>query len=443
MSQARRTLRSLAKPAHRSPSVPRRPIARRRSAWTAGCGIALAGLLIVAGCTPARTVPDARGATQSPVVRVEPPSTPEPRFAAGPARVALLLPLSGPNAAIGQAMQNAAQMALFDVGTEDIELLPLDTRGTPDGAAAAARQAMDRGARLILGPLFASNVPAVAREAQAAGVNVIAFTTDSTVAGGNAMVMGFLPATEVDRVVRYAQGQGLNSFAVIAPDTDYGRLVVDAVRRVSQERGGRLVAVEFYSVGTQDFTALVERVAGGGSVDAVLVPDTGLRVRAIGSLVPYYGLDGIRILGTGLWHGSDLGVEQALRGAWYAAPQPQLRSDFEQRYAELYGTPPPLVAALAYDAVALAARLSELPGGQTYEVETLTDPSGFAGITGIFRFRRDGLVDRGLAVLEVSSQRAAQPVDPAAADGPPAPPAVFDGAIVVDPAPTTFVGTGF
>ena len=444
MSQARRAFRSLALSAHRSSAAPRRPAARRRRPWAAGGGIALAALLVVAGCAPSRTVPEARSPAQPPVVRVEPPMTQDPRFT-GPARVALLLPLSGPNASIGLAMQNAAQMALFDVGNPDFELLPVDTGGTPEGAALAARDSVERGARLILGPLFASNVPPVAREAGTAGINVIAFTTDATVAGGNAMVMGFLPGTEVDRVVRFAQSRGLNSFAVIAPDTDYGRLVVDAMRRVTQTRGAQLAAVEFYGAGAQDFTGLVERVANTGTVDAVMLPDTGLRVRAIGSLIPFYGLRGTRILGTGLWHGANVGVEQALRGAWYAAPQPQSRADFEQRYAQLYGAPPPLVAALAYDAVALAARLAEQqPGGRTYDIPSLTSPDGFAGITGIFRFRSDGLVERGLAVLEVTSQQqqtrvAADAATPAEETAPP----VLDGAVVIDPAPTTFVGAGF
>ncbi|MEE8270462.1 MAG: penicillin-binding protein activator [Alphaproteobacteria bacterium] len=324
-------------------------------------------------------------------------------------KVALLLPLTGRGSELGPAMFNAAQMALFDTAPEDFELLPRDTNGTPEGAQAAAQAAIADGAQLILGPLFSASVPPVKSVAETAGVNVIAFTNDRTVAGGNALVLGFVPSGQVARVVRHSMEQGLLRYAILAPDTPYGQAIVAALQEFTAANGAVLERVQYYDPATPDLSPSVERIAEPGlfgtvPYDAIMLPDTGLRLRAVAAMLPYFDVRQVQLLGTGIWDEPDLGLEPSLVGGWFAAPQPDLRYDFEQRYDALFGQRPPRLATLAYDSVALAAALASLPGEPGFDMATLTDPSGFAGVDGVFRFHETGLVERGLAILQVTSE---------------------------------------
>jgi ABC-type branched-subunit amino acid transport system substrate-binding protein len=337
-------------------------------------------------------------------------------------KVALLVPLSGRGSEIGPALQNAAEMAVLEAGARNFELLPRDTGGTAQGAAAAARAVLEEGADLIVGPLFSESVRPVGQAAAAQGVNVIAFTTDASVAGDNVLVMGFVPGDQVDRIVGYGVSRGLNRFALLAPGTPYGQTVGDALREATARHGAELIATELYQSGGREFSAPVQRLAQqADSIDAVMLPDAGLRLRTIAPLLPYYNMDTIQILGTGLWDGQAVGAEPTLVGAWFAAPDPDLRADFVRDYRENFGQAPPRLATLAYDAVSLAAFLARSRDGDAYAMRSLTDPSGFIGADGIFRFGPDGVAERGLAVLEVTP----------------------GGAEVRDPAPASFAVAGF
>lgn len=337
-------------------------------------------------------------------------------------KVALLVPLTGRGSEVGPALQRAAEMAVLDVGAPNFELLPRDTGGTAQGAAAAARAALAEGADLIIGPLFSESVRPVGQAAAAAGVNVIAFTTDRTVAGGNVLVIGFVPADQVDRIVSYGVSQGLSRFALLAPDTAYGQTVGEALREATARHAAQLVQAEFYQSGGSEFSAPVQRLAQrANDIDAVMLPAGGLQLQTIGPMLPYYNLDTTQILGTGIWDEQNVGAQPALVGAWFAAPEPQLRADFQRNYQQNFGERPPRLATLAYDAVALAAVLAQMPGTDPFAMRNLMDPSGFAGVDGIFRFDEDGVADRGLAVLEVTPT----------------------GAVVRDRAPTSFAVAGF
>jgi ABC-type branched-subunit amino acid transport system substrate-binding protein len=367
-------------------------------------------------------------------------------------RVALLLPLSGQNAALGNAMLDAAQMALYDVADDKLELLPHDTQGTAEAAAAAARAAVTEGSRLIIGPLLAAEVEAVKPVARAASVPVVAFSTATQLAGDGTYLMGFLPRQEIERVVAFAHSRGVNRFAVIAPRTPYGDVAVEALRGATQANGATLERVEIYDPGAQDLTPSVQHLVGatmdpavrakilskpgaaGAAAaaelpeivipfDAVLVPEGGTRLKSVAPLLPYYDVEPekVHFLGTGLWDEPGLGTEPALAGGWYAAPPPGARADFDQRFRELYRRPPPRLATLAYDATALAAVLARNASGPDFSPAALTNPSGFAGVDGIFRLRPDGLIQRGLAVLEVHR----------------------NGNTVISPAPTTFQAIGY
>jgi ABC-type branched-subunit amino acid transport system substrate-binding protein len=371
-----------------------------------------------------------------------PQLTPPPRQE-GIARVALLLPLSGPQGRLGNEMLDAAALALFDFADGNFELLLHDTKGTPQGAAEAAQFAVTDGAGLILGPLLAAEVKAAAPVARAAGINVVAFSNDRTAAGEGVFLMGFLPGAEVERVVAFARGRGLGRFAVLAPDNAYGATVVEALRRAAQAAGATVVRVESYDPGATDFSPVVRRLAsyesrrqalaeqrkelegrddeiarkalerlsrmetlGDLPFDALLVADGGKRLQALAALLPFYDVDPgkIRMLGTGQWDEPGIWGEPALLGGWFAAAPREQRADFEERYRQTYGRPPPRLATLAYDATALAAVLAQGARGPDFSTAALTDPAGFLGRDGIFRFLPGGTVERGLAVMQVENR---------------------------------------
>ncbi len=325
-----------------------------------------------------------------------------------------------------------------------MELLVLDTWGTPEGAAEAAALAIGDGARVILGPLLASSVQAVAPAARVASVPVIAFSNDRSVAGDGVFVMGFLPSTEVDAVIGYAHSRGLRRFAILAPDNDYGGAVLAAARYSVETRGAELARVQFYHPGEQDFSEIVRVLADynsrheallaqrreletmGGEVagralarlgnlqtigdlpfDALLIPEGGKRLQNIAAHLPFYDVDPkkVRILGTGRWDVAGIGAEPALQGGWFAAPPPAARASFEREYRAMYNETPPRLATLAYDATALAAVLARAEGGADFGLEAITAPSGFAGRDGIFRFLPDGEIERGLAIVQVAPKK--------------------------------------
>src|SRR5437870_1353462 len=218
---------------------------------------------------PARMVPAPAGGPQSPSAGLPggPPSAGPPAApgGAGPVKVAVLLPSSGANAELGKAMLEAAQLALFTTGNDRLTLVPRGTGGTPESAASAARSALAEGAQLILGPLLAAEVAAVGPVAQDAKVNVIAFSTATQLAGGNVFLMGFLPRQEVVREVSFARERGLSRFAALAPNSEYGRLVSDALREAVGTAGGTVVKTEYLDPRAPDATAAIQRLVGSGA----------------------------------------------------------------------------------------------------------------------------------------------------------------------------------
>jgi branched-chain amino acid transport system substrate-binding protein len=380
----------------------------------------------LAACAPPAMVPAPVAPPQA-----ESPYQPPPPPPSGPAKIALLLPLSGPNAALGKAMLDAAQLAFFDSGGKGLELVPRDTGGTPAGAAKAARVVLADHVGLILGPLLRSEVAAVKPLAGTANVPVIAFSTATELAGGNVFLMGFLPREEVAREVGYASRHGHRQFAALVPNSPYGHLMATALHEAVGAGGGEVTQIADYDPGQADVGAAIRQLLPGGAVgaaggppfDALMLPEGGDQLKAIARQLVVAGLDTkkVQLLGSGLWDEPDIGSEPALVGGWFAASAPEARRGFEERFAKTYGDKPPLLASLGYDAVALAAVLSRGEGGQPFSREAILNPRGFDGVDGLFRFTPEGLVQRGLAVLQVGPQ----------------------GNTVVSPAPQSFEKLGF
>jgi branched-chain amino acid transport system substrate-binding protein len=362
--------------------------------------------------------PQSPYAGPNPSTTVTPPASPV--AANGAVKVALLLPLSGPNADLGKAMLEAAQLALFTTGSDKLTLIPRDTTGTADGAASAAKSVIADGARLILGPLIADEVVAVKPIAQAANVNVIAFATKTEVAGGNVFLMGFLPRQEVAREVSFMHGQGMAKFAALAPNSPYGHLMGDSLKEIATSEGATVTRVEYFDPRAADISGSIKHLlpataaaspaagagvapTGGVPFDALLLPVGGDQLKQIAGQLKSAGIDTTqtRLLGSGLWDDPSITSDPELVGGWFAASPPEQRRFFESHYQSAYGHVPPRLASLGFDAAALAAVLAKNEGPDPFSAQAISNPAGFTGVDGLFRFGPQGLVQRGLAVLEV------------------------------------------
>lgn len=387
-----------------------RKIARGRRHFCAALGLAaMAGLTACAGN-------NSEFFSSTP-----PPQMAEPAPAAtlgeGQVRVALILPLSAQgNAGVAaQSMKNAAEMAIAEFKNPNIQLLVKDDGGTPQGAQAGAQQAINEGAEIIIGPLFAEAVRAVGATARPRGIPVIAFSTDVSVAARGIYLLSFLPETDVKRIVDYAVSRGKRSFAAMMPDSAYGAVVEATFQQEVPRRGGRVVVLEKYPPDPGKMAEPAHRVAQAAAhADSIFIPDGADAVPQVVQALSAAGvnLKRVQLLGTGLWDDPRVFSTPALDGGWYAAPESAGFRNFSSRYRARFGSDPVRTATLAYDAVALVAALVKTQGAQRFSEQVLTNSSGFAGIDGVFRFRTDGTNERGLAVLRVTPG-GGQPVSPA------------------------------
>jgi branched-chain amino acid transport system substrate-binding protein len=335
------------------------------------------------------------------------PPVPETTIGTGQVRVALILPLSaGGNAGVaGQAMRNAAEMALAEFNNPNIQLLVKDDAGSADGARLAAQQSVDEGCELVLGPLFAQAVSIVGQVARSRNIPVIAFSTDANVASRGIYLLSFLPETDVARIVQYAASVGKRSYAALIPDNPYGTVVEAAFRQDVGRRNGQVAAIERYPHDKAAMAGPVRNIAQAlGRADALFIPDGGDSLPDVAQVLVANGVNTkrIQLLGTGLWDDPRVFQTQALDGGLFAAPDGAGYRNFANRYAARFKQQPVRTATLAYDAVALVAALVKTQGPQRFSPEILTNPSGFSGIDGLFRFRQDGTNDRGLAILRVT-----------------------------------------
>jgi ABC-type branched-subunit amino acid transport system substrate-binding protein len=346
----------------------------------------------------------------------------------GQTKIALILPLNtlGNAGQVGQSMRNAAELAVTEFNNPDIQLLVKDDGGSAQGAQFAAQQALSEGSQLIIGPLFAQSVQAAGQVARAQDIPVIAFSTDSSVATRGVYLLSFLPESDVNRIVDYAIAQGKRSYIALVPDNAYGNVVEGEFRQYVARKGGRIVAIERYPNETLRLQGAVQNIAqAAGNADALFLPGEGDMVPAVAQALTASGvnLKRLQLLGTGLWEDPRIAADPMLHGGWYPGPDPNAPNNFRAfagRYRARYNSEPVRTATLAYDAVALASALVKTQGPRGLTNEALLNPSGFAGIDGVFRFRQDGTNQRGLAVLRVAP----------------------GGAQVVSPAPKSFGGSG-
>jgi len=363
----------------------------RRNLVIAGTAALLAGCQVIPKTDPVATAP------------VDP--NPQPSPTALPTdstrhRVALLVPLSGNTAEVGQAIANATTMALLDTNAENLRITTYDTS---NGASAAARQAVADGNKLILGPLRAANVPAVQAVARPASVPAISFSNDSSVASADVFVLGHIPEQSIRRSVQYARRNGSNSFGALFPEGDYGQRSYSALQNSLRDYGGNLVGFERYERGNTSIVSAAQRLRTQGGYDTVLIADGArLAIQAAGEIRADGG-SGARILGTELWSGqSSLTRASAVNGALFSAVSDRRFRRFSESYEARFGNKPFRIATLGYDAVLLSLRIArDWRVGSDFPVNRLFDRGGFLGVDGAFRFNRSGVAERALEVREV------------------------------------------
>ncbi|MGH6677231.1 MAG: penicillin-binding protein activator, partial [Xanthobacteraceae bacterium] len=305
-----------------------------------------------------------------------------------------------------QAMRNAAEMALAEFNSPNIQLLVEDDAGNATTAATAAQQAINQGATIILGPLFAQSVSSVGQVTRARNIPVMAFSTDANVAAPGVYLLSFLPESDVERIVQYAGSTGKRSYAALIPENPYGSVVEAAFRQDVARHGGQIVALEHYPHDSAGMAGPVRAIAQASArADVLFIPDGGDAVPGVAQMLVGDGLNTrrIQLLGTGLWDDPRIYATPALNGGWYAAPDAAGYRAFSGRYRRRFNQDPVRTATLAYDAVALVAALvkTQPDPAQRFSPQVLTNPSGFTGIDGLFRFLPNGTNQRGLAVLRV------------------------------------------
>jgi len=352
--------------------------------------LALASIILLAACA---AVPRG-GKGPPPVVTADPLD--------GMHRVALLLPMTGPDADVGQSIANATALALSDTKATNIRMITYDT-GL--GVAAATKRAIADGNKVILGPLRGDNVVEVAAIARPAGVPIISFSNDVGVAGQNVFLLGHLPNQSIDRVVRYAKAQGYNRFAGIVSTNVYGQRAQSNLTAAVRSAGGTLVSIQQSDGTAASADAAARRLMQLGEIDAVLIADSG---RAAVNTVPALRRNGLRsakILGTDLWNiDGSLAGKAPMYGAWFASVSDTIYAQYATKYRARFGKAPLRLSSLGYDSVLLVARVArDWRPGTKFPVAQLTDPQGFIGVDGAFRFTANGLTDRMLEVQEIQA----------------------------------------
>jgi hypothetical protein len=344
--------------------------------------------------------------------------------------VALLVPASSPDggAILARSLENAARLAMADLDGVRIDLRVYDTGGQTATAAQVATRAVDEGAKIILGPVFAQAANAAGVAVAGKGINVLSFSNNTSIAGANVFVLGNTFANTATRLVSYAAAQGKRNIYVIHGENTAEEQGRDAIIGAIQGSGARLAGVSSFELSQQGVTRAVPQLASAAQAagaDAVfLTSGTSGALPFLADLLPANGLSPAAAQYIGLQRldipSSALSL-QGLQGSWFALPDPGLTDRFNSRYQAAYGSQPHAIAGLAYDGIAAIGALVKQGKRDALSTGALTQGSGFIGVNGIFRLRPDGTNQRGMAVAQIRNNQV----------------------VVIDPAPRNFGGAGF
>lgn len=346
-----------------------------------------------------------------------------------PVQVALLLPQSDPGAAsVARSLENAARLAIADLGGVQINLRVYDTAGQASTAAAQAQRAVDDGAKIILGPLFQASANAAGVAVADEGINVLSFSNNTAIAGGNVFVLGSTFDNTAARLLSYSRSQGKGDVAVLYTDNVPGQVARNAITAAATRAGVTVVGAEAYALNTESLTSALGRVKGlvdSGAAQSVFLTDDwdgGLSV--VLQLAPETGINpaSTQYIGLTRWDVRSDGFRlPGIQGSYFAMPDTGMSRNFEARYAQAYGSQPHNLGGLAFDGIAAVGALIKAGRKDALTTRALTQNAGFQGTGGVFRLLADGTNERALAVATIRNNQL----------------------VILDPAPRSFGGAGF
>ncbi len=351
--------------------------------------------------------------------------------ASKPVPVALLLPRgsgNGGDAVLASSLENAARLAAADLDGAQIDLRVYDTAGNPAQAANVARQAVNDGAKIILGPVYAEAANAAGNAVAGSGVSVLSFSNNTAIAGGNVFVLGATFQNTADRLTRYSAQQGRRNIMIVHGQDAAESQGRDAINRAATRAGASIAGTASFELSQQGVINAVPTIAGqirSSGADAVFFTSgTAGALPILTQLLSENsaGFGNVQFIGLQRWDipASAMALP-GLQGGWFAIPDPGINTSFQNRYAAAYGAAPHPIAGLAYDGVAAIGALVRLNSGDALSRASLTQGSGFVGVNGVFRLLADGTNERGLAVAQIQNNQVT----------------------VIDPAPRSFGGAGF
>ena len=349
----------------------------------------------------------------------------------GTVTVALLVPGGSGQASdelLARSLENAARLAMADLNGVTIDLRVYKTAGQPGQAQAMAVQAVNEGAQVILGPVFAQEANAAGVAVAGRGVNVLSFSNNPDIAGGNVFVLGQTFQTTASRLASYAARNGRQKVMIVHDRNTAGELGRAAIERGVAQAGGTVVGTGSYEFSQNGVVSaapgIVATAKSAGANAVFLTADTAGALPLVTQLLRDNGMDtnAMRLIGLTRWDipAATLALP-GVQGGWFALPDPALYQQYQARYQAAYGEAPHPISGLAYDGIAAIGALAKRGQSGPIAASALSQGAGFVGVNGIFRLRSDGTNERGLAVAQVRSNQV----------------------VVVDPAPRSFGGAGF
>jgi len=346
-----------------------------------------------------------------------------------PVPVALLVPQSSDGTAqIAADLENAARLAAAQLDDLEIDLRVYDTAGDATVAASVAQQAVDDGAKIIIGPLYAEAANAAGTAVADDGINVLSFSNNTTIAGGNVFVLGKTFDNTAHRIVSFAAEQGKERAMVIHSDRIDGQMGLNAFQGAAADTSLRIVSAQSFELTQESVVNTVPLIRASAEIEDVdtlfLTSSSAGALPLLAQLLPEAGLDSANVQYAGLtrWDIPPQTLElSGLQGGWFAVPDLTRTENFSTQFQEQFGNRPHQLASLAFDGIAAIGALAQAGFDDILTREALTQPSGFQGVDGIFRLKDDGTNERGLAIATVQDKQV----------------------LIIDPAPRSFAISGF
>ena len=373
--------------------------------------VSVTAMLVMAACVPSSPVAGGGGG--------------------GSVKVALLVPGGSGQASdelLARSLQNAARLAIADLGNTNIDLRVYNTAGQPAQAQAMAQKAVAEGAQIILGPVFAQEANAAGVAVAGQGINVLSFSNNTDIAGNNVFVLGPTFLNSARRLASYAVRNGKSKIMIVHDRNTAGNLGRAAIERGVATAGGSVVAIESYEFSqngvTQAAPAIAARARSTGATAVFLTADTAGALPLVSQLLVDNGLTPAAAQFIGLTRWDIPAATLALpgvQGGWFALPDPSLFAQYQSRYQAAFGEAPHPISGLAYDGIAAIGALAKRSSTGAITKSDLTQGAGFVGVNGIFRLNVDGTNDRGLAIAQIRNNQM----------------------VIIDGAPRSFGGAGY